>query len=1045
MADTYTTNLNLTKPEPGAAEDTWGISLNADLDALDAIFSSSGTQINLNPNQVNFADNKKAIFGTGGDLEIYHNANTSFITESGSSNLKIGGENLYLQNTAHNENYLEAIANGAVTLYYNNSAKLATTSSGIDVTGTVTSDGLTVGGDITISDATPTITFTDTDNNYDATIAGLSGSLVLTADSGAEFGTETIQFHTGGSEVARFDSSQNFMVGKTTAGVSTTGVELRNYGQILATRSGNYPLLLNRTTSDGDIIQLRKDGTTVGVIGTNSGYIRIGTGDTHLLYHSGIDTIIPYSGSANRDDAISLGYSGARFKDLYLSGTAYADTAGIGTTSPSQKLHVYGGSILVDNGSSAGTIYFHDTTNYINLSGDSLQFANNGAERARFDSSGRLGIGTSSPDKALTISASDSQVRLYDADGTNQFASFQSDNGIAKITSRNNTSHGQIAFQRYNGTTVTESMRLDSSGRLGIGTTSPQATLQTKNTSDSATLASVSPSTVLSHQSGTYTEGNYYSVLGFAKANSNGATLGAAIAPTMVGDGNTRALTFSIASGGGSLAEAMRIDYLGRLGIGTTSPSEKLHTQGSTNGIIANKIENTSSGTSARADLILSGDANDVRLVATSSTYTGVASWTDAGILSTGSTTSGGLIFNSQTGGIKFQTATTERMRITSGGSVGIGTSSPRAILDLKNTGDGTLNTTASNYQILLEAPQGTGDYGRNIGWAIGSGTVNASINAVDAGASNATGLAFSTGAESGMAEAIRIDSNQRVGIGTTSPSAPLHVVGNSYVQSGTLYTDAITAYSGSSVNINAGSSHFSVTVNGSERARITSTGAFLVGKTADNTTDTGSVVGDGYIYATRSGNIPLVLNRTTSDGDIASFRKDGTTVGSIGSYFGAMYIGTPSGTDGHIRLGQAELVPATSTGADRDNYMDLGSSSARFDDIYATNGTIQTSDRNEKQDIAELTEAERRVAVAAKGLLRKFRWQSAVTEKGDEARIHFGIIAQDLQDAFTAEGLDASDYAMFISSTWTDDDGVEQTRLGVRYSELLAFIIAAI
>ena len=40
MADTFTTNLNLTKPEPGAAEDTWGISLNADLDALDAIFST---------------------------------------------------------------------------------------------------------------------------------------------------------------------------------------------------------------------------------------------------------------------------------------------------------------------------------------------------------------------------------------------------------------------------------------------------------------------------------------------------------------------------------------------------------------------------------------------------------------------------------------------------------------------------------------------------------------------------------------------------------------------------------------------------------------------------------------------------------------------------------------------------------------------------------------------------------------------------------------------------------------------------------------------
>ena len=70
-------------------------------------------------------------------------------------------------------------------------------------------------------------------------------------------------------------------------------------------------------------------------------------------------------------------------------------------------------------------------------------------------------------------------------------------------------------------------------------------------------------------------------------------------------------------------------------------------------------------------------------------------------------------------------------MTLDSSQRVGIGTTSPRAILDLKNSGDGTLNTTASNYQILLEAPQGTNDLGRNIGWAVGSGTVNASINAV--------------------------------------------------------------------------------------------------------------------------------------------------------------------------------------------------------------------------------------------------------------------------------------------------------------------------
>ena len=139
-------------------------------------------------------------------------------------------------------------------------------------------------------------------------------------------------------------------------------------------------------------------------------------------------------------------------------------------------------------------------------------------------------------------------------------------------------------------------------------------------------------------------------------------------------------------------------------------------------------------------------------------------------------------------------------------------------------------------------------------------------------------------------------------------------------------------------------------------------------------------------------------------------------------------------------------IVPVNNIGNHLDNLADLGRSSARFDDIYATNSTIQTSDVNEKQDINVLSDAEQRVAVAAKGLLKKFRWKSAVEEKGDDARIHFGIIAQDLQAAFQTEGLDAGRYGMFVSDTWTDSEtGEEKSRMGVRYSELLAFIISAI
>lgn len=199
----------------------------------------------------------------------------------------------------------------------------------------------------------------------------------------------------------------------------------------------------------------------------------------------------------------------------------------------------------------------------------------------------------------------------------------------------------------------------------------------------------------------------------------------------------------------------------------------------------------------------------------------------------------------------------------------------------------------------------------------------------------------------------------------------------------------------------------------------------------------------------------------TTQDGRIIEFKTGSNFRGSVGvtevAYgSGVFFAGPGCGLLATTQFSSHIVQPCDSIGDYKDDSVDLGSTSVRFDDVYATNGTIQTSDRNEKQDIAELSDAERRVAVAAKGLLRKFKWQSAVTEKGDNARTHFGIIAQDLQAAFAAEGLDASDYAMFISTTWWEHEGeiytqdapegaTEKTRLGVRYPELLAFIIAAL
>ncbi len=233
---------------------------------------------------------------------------------------------------------------------------------------------------------------------------------------------------------------------------------------------------------------------------------------------------------------------------------------------------------------------------------------------------------------------------------------------------------------------------------------------------------------------------------------------------------------------------------------------------------------------------------------------------------------------------------------------------------------------------------------------------------------------------------------------------------------------------------------------NGVEAARFDASGNFLAGKSSSSFgTDGFQANADGQIWATNASASVTAFNRRTTDGDISVYYKDGSTVGSIGTNSDGDFCFTGSSNVGIGFQGNA-FLPLNGSSVRSDNVKDVGAASVRFDDIYATNGTIQTSDRNEKQDIEELSDAEQRVAVAAKGLLRKFRWKSSVAENGDDARIHFGIIAQDLQAAFAAEGLDAGDYAMFINSTWTDEEtGEERSRMGVRYSELLAFIIAAI
>jgi len=159
-----------------------------------------------------------------------------------------------------------------------------------------------------------------------------------------------------------------------------------------------------------------------------------------------------------------------------------------------------------------------------------------------------------------------------------------------------------------------------------------------------------------------------------------------------------------------------------------------------------------------------------------------------------------------------------------------------------------------------------------------------------------------------------------------------------------------------------------------------------------------------------------------------------------------------PNGSDVRFRVQNTAVICGQTTRPTVDNLYDLGASSFRWAQVRAANGTINTSDAREKQDILELDETERRVAIAVKGLIRKYRWKDAIEKKGDDARWHFGVMAQDVIAAFEAEGLDAMRYGVVCYDEWKDEIGPEGdvvtpagNRYGVRYNELFAFVLGAL
>ena len=320
-----------------------------------------------------------------------------------------------------------------------------------------------------------------------------------------------------------------------------------------------------------------------------------------------------------------------------------------------------------------------------------------------------------------------------------------------------------------------------------------------------------------------------------------------------------------------------------------------------------------------------------------------------------------------------------------SGSNVGIGTSAPATALHVRGTAS-TAGATRSVVTLTDDTAMGI-----NVGSGVAfrglytSAGAEANYGGIFAGKSNANSgnangyLSLSYSASGTLTEGIRISETGKVGIGTTNPTVAagtgLVINGGTNQARLALKNDATGDGSGDGFQIvvtsgsgsNGGQAIFeqrenniiAFKTNSSETMRIDSSGNLLVGKTSSSTTTAGNELRAGGLAAfTRSGSYSLNLNRLSSDGDIAVFQKDGTTVGSIG-VLGNNNL-TISGTQfNHCGLSFATnaILPTTES-VTNNNTVDMGANGNAYKDLYLGGGVYLggTGSANKLDDYEEGT-----------------------------------------------------------------------------------------
>ena len=646
----------------------------------------------------------------------------------------------------------------------------------------------------------------------------------------------TGKFNIGNSENRlTIDSS-----GRVGIGTSSPGYKLDVKSSGVATYVAHF------TSSDGASLGgMYEDASTNGEF-----YVKNSTGSTNVLLNSsgtsylnggnvGIGTTSPSAKLQVRTSGYDTGTTGFRlthaeetnyvgfmrlqtpagdpiFSLGTIDGASTYDTlfmksgnVGIGTSSPSYKLDVSGsaninGIIIGSNGDSinkAGNLFIQTTT------ASDLILRTNSTERLRIDSSGNVGIGTSSPSSILHIQSSSATGALLNLETTHS--------GGIPIYNMKGAHSAQLRYQDENGnnqsridfndggdfnfvkaTDGTSHLKITSAGNVGIGTSSPAAKLQV---GDGTTDVSARVY---------YSDGAYTEMRGFGLEFNRNSSY---IRPTannsktlLVGWSNARWSTLSFDASTTTFntngSENMRITSTGKVGIGTTSPAERLEVAGNVILDASNanlKIKAGTTGT--KGDIQWTFNTDSTVYASAGITYDNRA--TDGFLIDSGYP----ITLDYASSYIRFSNNGSEKMRINTSGNVGIGTTSPSHELTVKGGGANTtveIESSAEGNTFLQFNNDGGGSTGNGGGDSyINFGAYNISPLADDTDrgqirySHSSNFMTFTTEGS----ERMRINNNGYVGINATNPQYPLDVNGDVRINQG--YQLIITRNSNSSAS----------------------------------------------------------------------------------------------------------------------------------------------------------------------------------------------------------------------------------------------------